>query len=124
MTNPVTVALDDPPKASLMALLMKGLVDDALKIDANGRAAAALRGAVRVRAGRREVVMVFNQGAVRIVTGGAELPVRAGVAGGMRDLLGIVTGGGMVWPVLSGRLRIAGNPFFLLKLLPLIRRGG
>ena len=31
-------------------------------------------------------------------------------------------GGGIVAPVLGGALRIGGNPFLLLKLLPLIRR--
>jgi hypothetical protein len=32
-----------------------------------------------------------------------------------------VTGGGLVGPILSGAMKIGGNPFVLLKLLPLIR---
>jgi len=43
------------------------------------------------------------------------------VRGGLKPFLQIALGGGLVQPVIDGDVRIGGNPFLLLKLMPLLR---
>jgi len=124
VTDPISVTVEEPTTASLLALLMRSLLQDALREDRNRARAAGLRGAVRVGAGAMQVVLCFEDGGVRILPGSSEVTTRARVRGGMADLLGVVTGGALVGPVLLGRIRFSGNPFFLLRMLPLIRRKG
>ena len=114
------VEVEHPESISLMGLLMRGLIEENLRIEANARRVARMRGDVAVQAGGMAVTLSFGDGGVTIRGGTPEHPA-ARVSGGMEDLLGMVTGGGLVGPVLSGRVRIGGNPFMLLRILPLIR---
>ena len=89
--------------------------------DETYRRVRGLRGDIEVGAGDMAVTLRFSEGTLTIISGTVEKP-RARVAGDMSALLGIVGGGGLVGPVLSGAVRIGGNPFVLLKLLPLMKK--
>ena len=105
---------------NLIGLMMRGLLEENLAKPHNRKKAAGLRGAVRVQAGDMVVVLDFHPDGLRIRLPSEGDRFRARVRGGMTDLLGVVNGR-LVGPVLSGGVRIGGNPFFLLGMLPLIR---
>ena len=46
------------------------------------------------------------------------------VRGSMDTLLGVSLGKGMVWPVLTGRLKVGGKVWRLLRMLPLLKAEG
>ena len=119
---PPGVEFDQPERMCLLGLLMKGVLEGNLAQPDKAHGARKLRGDVFVQAGRMEVTLRFREGGVLIRNEASRAP-RARVRGSMQALLGMVTGGGLVWPVLSGQVRVRSNPFFLLAILPLIRVG-
>jgi len=118
--TPFPVIVEDPEHMNLIGLMMRGLLEENLARPSNRRKAEGLRGAVRVQAGDMAVVLDFTSEGLRIRRPGEGDRYRARVRGGMTDLLGVVSGR-VFGPVLTGRVRAAGNPFFLLSVLPLIR---
>lgn len=122
---PFSVALEQAEQANLLGLLIQGLLGDNLARAGCRRRVRSLQGrTVFVGAGQMGVTLRFDEGGVTIATGSSGRP-EASVRGSMTALLGMVTGqSGLVWPVLSGKVKIRGNPFLLLRMLPLIRVGG
>lgn len=116
----MTVRIDDPEHMNILGLLMAGLLKQTLAAAGNAKRAGRMKGDVFVKAGGMGVSLRFDGQGIVILKGPTDRP-RARVGGGMEDLLSMVTGGGFVGPVLSGKVRIGGNPFFLLKMLPLIQ---
>ena len=116
----MTAILEDPRRMNLLGLLMHGLIESNLRDPAVAAAVGRIRGDVFVQAGDMGVTLRFGGGVVSIQRGDSGRSI-ARVRGGMQDLLGMVTGAGLVGPVLAGRVRIGGNPFVLLRILPLIR---
>ncbi|MBI4952448.1 MAG: SCP2 sterol-binding domain-containing protein [Myxococcales bacterium] len=113
------VILHEPERMNLLGLLMRGLLAANLEEPALRARALGLRASIHVRAGDMHVTLRFAEDGVHI-SAGAEAS-NARVSGDMKALLGVVTGAGMIGPVLRGRVRIGGNPFLLLRVLPLIR---
>jgi hypothetical protein len=114
------VTLDQPERQNLLGLLMKDLIAANLA----GGNAGRLRGAegdVRVQAGDMVVTLRLGGGAVTILAGPSERP-RARVKGDMAAFLAVASGGGLVGPLIRGEIGFGGNPFLLLKLLPLIKQ--
>ncbi|MBL6976240.1 MAG: hypothetical protein ISR64_10955 [Deltaproteobacteria bacterium] len=105
---------------NILGLLMAGLLNQTMSLENNARRAGGMKGDVFVKAGGMGVSLRFDGQGIIIMKGPTKRP-RARVGGAMEDLLSMVTGGGLVGPVLSGKVRIGGNPFFLLKMLPLIQ---
>jgi hypothetical protein len=114
------VVVEDPEHTNLLGLLMKDLVASNLADDATYEKMKAIQGDIQVRAGDMVVTMRFGGDQLRILDGEQKDP-KASVGGSMPALLSVVTGGGMIGPLLSGAIKIGGNPFVLLKVLPLIR---
>lgn len=81
---------------------------------------AKLEGDVQVQAGQMIVTLRFGDGRLTLVKGPSDSP-RARVKGDMGPFLEIARGGGVVLPFLSGAVSIGGNPFLLLKLMPLLQ---
>jgi hypothetical protein len=116
----IAVELADPPRMNILALLMKGLLENNLKIPSKARRAARVKGEVAVRAGRMQVCITFAGDRITLRNGGCDRP-RGRVSGDMRSLLAVVAREALVGPVLTGKVRIGGNPLWLLMLLPIIR---
>ncbi len=114
------VVVDDPANMNLLGLLMRGLLAESLLDDARYAVAKKMRGDVAVRAGSMAVTLRFGGGRLTLVRGDSP-SARARVAGTMTALLGVVLRQGMVRAFFAGKLRIGGNPFVLLRILPLIR---
>jgi hypothetical protein len=105
---------------NLLGLIMKGLLEQNLATMTGRRRVASLRGAVLVQAGGMRVVLEVRDGGVTIRLPGDGERFRARVHGAMTALLAVVNGA-LVGPVLTGRIRVGGDLFFLVRLLPLIR---
>ena len=116
------VVVDRPEGMNLLGLLMKGLL--AINMDDESKYARAknIEGDVQVQAGRMVITLRFHGGVLTILNGPSGKP-RARVRGEMAALLAVVLGkwGFVVGKAMSGGLVPGGNPFFLLKILPLIR---
>lgn len=114
------VHVEAPERMNLMGLLMRGLLEAALRNDRVRRRARRLRGDVRIAAGTMSVTLRFTKERISLLADVAT-PARATVRGGMKPLLELVAGEGLVRPVLSGKVRVRGNLLLLLRMLPLIR---
>jgi len=114
------VVIDTPETMNLLGLLMSGLLATKLSDERIFSRVSGITGDILVRAGDMSVTLRMNGGGVTIIRGESERPL-ARVAGTMIALLDVVVKGRMLWPLLTGKLRIGGNPFILLKMLPMIR---
>ncbi len=113
------VRLKDPENTNVLGLLMGGLLTSMLQDEARLAKARSLSGDVWMRAGPMWATLSFDGNGVEVISGKTESR-RASVEGEMGTLVGVVTGKGMVGPFLAGKIKIGGNPFMLLKMLPLI----
>jgi hypothetical protein len=114
------VVIIAPEHQNLLGLLMSNLLANNMAQDATYRRVRSLQGDVEVQAGEMIVTLRFDEGVLNIVAGGSS-NAKARVKGDMTAFLNVVQGRGLVSPVLSGAIRIGGNPFTLLKLLPLLK---
>lgn len=117
------VRLREPEQMNVLGLLMAGYLESALQDTALRGLVGRLGGGLSIRAGKMWTTLLFDGGGVEIVRGRDEA-ARASVEGEMDVLLGVVTGGPLVLPVLSGKVRMGGNLLLLLRLLPLLTAGG
>ncbi len=115
------VVVDKPERQNLLGLLMRNILKKNLGNEANYARVRAVKGDVQVKAGEMVITLRFDSGQLTIINGPTESP-RATVRGDMAALLGVVSGGKLVSPMLFGAIRIGGNPLLLLKILPLIRQ--
>ncbi len=113
------VVLAEPEKMSILGLLMHGLLSNNLADEHKYARACSMSGDILVKAADMSVTLRFADGQLTIIRGDTGQS-KARVAGTMTSLLGVVTGAGMVAPFMAGKLKIGGNPFALLKMLPLI----
>lgn len=114
------IVVEDPPSMHLLGLMMRGLLADNLAVPWKRHRARRLRGEVVVVAGGMQVALRFSEDVLVVSREPGSRP-RARVSGAMTALLGMVTGSGLVLPVLMGRVRIRGDILFLFRLLPLLR---
>lgn len=119
----VVVRVEQPEHMNLMGLLMRGLLESTLGTSRGSAIARKLRGEVRVMAGTMGVTLCFGDGEVVLKETGSGRP-RATVRGEMKPLLEIVSGGALIAPVLTRKVKVSGNLLLLLRLLPLIRTPG
>lgn len=114
------VVVDQPEKTNLLALLLRNILAANMADEGKYSRVAKLEGDVQVQAGEMIVTLRFGEGRLTLVKGPSESP-RARVKGDMGPFLEIARGGGVVLPFLSGAVSIGGNPFLLLKLMPLLK---
>ncbi len=113
------VRVRDPENMNVLGLLMAGFLDSALADERLAKRAAAMKGNVCIQAGRMWITLCFDGAGIEVTRGRTDKH-RATVRGEMDALIGVVTGAGMVAPVLAGKIRIGGNPLFLLRMLPIL----
>jgi hypothetical protein len=113
------VVVDQPETQSLLGLLMRNILADNMADDTKYARVRDLVADIQVQASDMVVTLRFAGGTLTIVKGPSEKP-RARVRGGLGAFLRVATGGGVIGPVLAGEIAIGGNPFVLLRLLPLL----
>ena len=117
-----TVEIEKPRRMNLLGLMLGDVLTRSVaRRGPDGL--GGLAGDVVVEAGRMAITLRFEEGRV-LVKRGAKESARARLSGSLNTLLNMALGGGMVWPLLTRRLRIGGNPFVLLKLRSLLRVPG
>lgn len=114
------VILDAPERQNLLGLLLKNILDANAEDQKKVKKLETIKGDVRVKAGEMIVTLQFRQGTVTVVTGPTDSP-RARVEGDMAAFLDIASGGSLISPFFAGSIKIGGNPFLLLKLLPFLK---
>jgi len=117
------VRLRDPENMNLLGLLLGGFFENRLRDPKLARRVKRLSGELCLHAGPLWATLRFDGQGVEIARGPSE-GARASVEGEMSTLLAVVTGGQMVWPVLSRQLRIGGDLLFLAQLLPVLAARG
>lgn len=119
----IRVHIDDPEHMNLLGLLLRGFLERQLAIPAVERKAAGLRGDFGLSAGSMSVTLSFSERGVRL-TKGITAATRGQVGGSMDSMVDLVAGGGNLWAavraLLGGRMRVRGNLFALLPLLPIM----
>lgn len=119
-----SVRVRDPENMNVLGLLLAGFLDSALGRDERlAKRAAAMKGNLCIQAGQMWITICFDRTGIEIVRGPMDKRC-ATVRGEMDALIGVVTGGGMAAPLCTGKVRIGGNPLFLLRLLPILTGGG
>ena len=119
----VCVTIVEPEHINLAGLLFAGFLRNQLAHPKLARKASRIRGAFGMHVGRMPFTLTFTPDGVFISKGIAP-KTRARVAGSMEEMIALVAGSGSTIgafiAVLEGRLSIRGNPFALLRLLPLM----
>ena len=114
------VTIDDPARMNLLGLILGSVLDRNLGRPELAKRAAKLSAEVAVQAGEMAVPLVFRGGEVLVRRGASERP-RAAVQGSLGALTKLALGGGLVGPVLRGRLKPRGSLLLLLKLRKLLQ---
>jgi len=116
----VELLIEDRGSISLLGLMLGEVVENNLRRPEGAALARRLRGSLGVVAGRMAITMSFEGDRVVLRRGIAERP-RARIKGSLDGLLQVSLGRGAVRSFLAGDVSLRGNPFFALKLLPLMR---
>lgn len=117
------VVFHPPGEMNLLGYILRSLVERNLQTPKGARALSKMKGTVLVGASRMTVTLDFSGEGLGMRVGSQGKPdVR--VRGSMDALLGVSLGKGMVWPVMTRRLRVGGKFWRLLRMLPLLKAEG
>ncbi len=117
------VVFKTPGEMNLLGYILRSLVERNLQTPKGARAFSKMKGTVLVGASRMTVSLDFSGEDLEMQVGEHGRPdVR--VRGSMDTLLGVSLGKGMVWPVMSRRLKVGGKVWRLLRMLPLLKAEG
>ncbi|HUU02323.1 MAG TPA: SCP2 sterol-binding domain-containing protein [Myxococcota bacterium] len=108
-----------PGEMNLLGYILRSLIERNLKTAPGARAFSKMKGTILVGASQMSITLEFTGGDLVMAVGGDKADTR--VRGSMDTLLGVALGHGMVWPVLSGKLKVGGKVFRLLSMLKLMK---
>jgi len=119
------VSILEPEHMNLAGLLFAGFLRKQLSHPKLARKASRIRGVFGVQIGRMGLTLTFAREGIQVSKGIAP-KTRARIAGSMDEMIALVTVSrsfiGACIAVLEGRLSVRGNPFALLRLLPIMLR--
>jgi hypothetical protein len=120
------VVFRTPGEMNLLGYILRSLVERNLNTQKGARALSKMKGTVLVGASRMTVTLDFSGEDLEMQVGGqgpqGKPDVR--VRGSMDALLGVSLGKGMIWPVMTRRLKVGGKVWRLLRMLPLLKAEG
>ena len=122
MSADVSFRIDQRDEMSLLGLMLGEVLEANVAQPRGAALARQLRGSIGVRAGRMAVTIRFDRRSVALARG-IDSNVKARVKGSLDALLQVSLGRGAIRSFLAGEIGFGGNPFFLLKALPLMRVG-
>lgn len=108
---------------NLVGYILRALIERNLETPAGARAFAKMKGRVLVGASAMEITLNFSDGDL-IMSVGRDGKPDARVRGSMQALLDVSLGKGMIGPLLSGRLKVGGKAWRLLRMLKLMKAEG
>lgn len=113
------VQIEDRARMNLLGLMLADVIVRNLEDPIKKRRFDRLAATVVVKTGEMSVTLCFEKGALRVCRGSIRNST-AHVRGSLPALLGLSLGKSMIWPVLTGKIRVGGNLFKLLKLKTLL----
>jgi hypothetical protein len=117
------VVFRTPGEMNLLGYILRTLIERNLQTEKGVRALSKMKGTVLVGASKMRVTLDFSSDDLEVEVGARGKPdVR--VLGSMDALLGVSLGKGMIWPVLTRRLKVGGKFWRLLRMLPLLKAEG
>jgi len=117
------IVFKTPGEMNLLGYILRSLVERNLDTPKGARAFSRMKGTVLVGASKMTVTLDFSGDDLEMDVGEkGKADVR--VRGSMDTLLGVSLGKGMVWPVLTRRLKVGGKVWRLLRMLPLLKAEG
>jgi len=120
MSNGAAFQIEKRDEMSLLGLMLGEVLEANVAQPRGAALARQLRGAMGVRAGGMTVTIRFDRGNVTVARG-LDRALKARVKGSLEALLQVALGRGAIKSFLAGEIGFGGNPFFLLKALPLLR---
>ncbi len=118
-----SVVFRTPGEMNLLGYILRSLVEKNLNTPKGARALLKMTGTVLVGASKMRLTLDFS-GEDLVMEVGARGKPDVRVVGSMDALLGVSLGKGMVWPVLTRRLKVGGKVWRLLRMLPLLKAEG
>jgi len=109
-----------PGEMNLLGYILQSLFLRNLQTEAGKRTMQKMKGTVLVGASDMRVTLEFGDGNL-VMSVGAGQKSDARVSGSMEALLSVALGKGMVLPVLTGKLKVGGKVWRLLKMLKLLK---
>ena len=108
--------MTDPESMNIMGLILKHLIEQNLKDASNAAAAQKMNCVIAMRGGKMGITITFRSGTITIERG---TPTRANsrISGSLNTFLQVAVTRNFISPLLSGKIRISGNPLPLLKLM-------
>ncbi|MEW6203172.1 MAG: SCP2 sterol-binding domain-containing protein [bacterium] len=108
--------IKEPESMNIMGLILKHLMEQNLKDAGKAEAARKMNCVIAMRGGKMGVTITFRSGTITIERG---TPPRANsrINGSLNTFLQVAVSKNYISPLLSGKIRISGNPFPLLKLI-------
>lgn len=104
---------------SLVGLMLGRIIEANLATPRGAAQASKLKGKLGVTAGKMSLTVDFKGDTVTI-TSGLDTGLRARVRGSLSGLLGVSLGHSLVKSFFAGQVSVSGNPFFAIRVLPLI----
>jgi hypothetical protein len=114
------VQFDPPEQMNLVGYILRSLLERNLATEAGAKAFSKMKGRVLVGASAMRLTLDFS-GPDLVISVGERGKPDARVSGDMTTLLGVALGKGMVGPVLSGKLKVGGKFWRLLRMIQLLK---
>jgi len=114
------VVYADKSRTNLLGLIVGDVIERSLKDSVGIERCKNLRGDIELEAGKMRTNLSFR-GDTILVNEKSETKPRARVSGDLESLTQVALGQKLFAPYFSGKLKISGNIFFILKILPLLR---
>jgi len=120
MNSQQTLRIEGAQEMNLLGLMLGGILERNLATPKGAALADKLSGRLGVTAGKMKVTMSFGEEGITLHRGHLD-GLKASVKGSLDGLLQVSLGRGPVKSFLAGEVSFGGNPFFVLKVLPLMR---
>lgn len=114
------IIVEDPENMNLLGLILKTLLDINLQDKKKLSAIKNFKGTFSIQGAKMQTSILIDKGQVTIKKG--LLPkASATIKGKLDAFLKMGTGEALITPVLTGKVRVWGNPFALLKLIKILK---
>lgn len=113
------IQLHEPERVSLVAFFLRDLLQNRLAHQRARNIAQSLDAKVAFIASGMQITLQFDGTSVFILPGKPP-QANATISGELNELLDVALGANYLPPLLTGKIKIAGNLFILLKLLKVL----
>lgn len=114
------IQLHEPERLSLVAFFLRDLLQNRLEREQVREIAQSLNAKVAFIASGMEITLRFD-GAAVVILPGKQDQANATISGELNELLDVALGANYIPLLLTGKIKIAGNLFVLVKLLKVMR---